>query len=157
MTESASPVWPRVPYVGVGCIVMHGDRVLMVKSHAGRWSTPGGHLDFGESPAACAARETFEETGIYVRNVEFIAITNDVLDDVDKHYVTIWMRGDADATDLVIGDAQEIAEVGWFRANALPTPRFAFFNNLLQGRSMPVAPTNLPAALRGAGSDAPAS
>lgn len=119
----------------------------MVRDHRGLWSTPGGHLDFGESPAACAARETLEETGVSVVNVEFVAITNDVLEDVDKHYVTIWMRGDPDAADAQIGDAGEIAEVGWFLPEELPGPRHKFFENLLAGRSLPEAPPNFPAVL----------
>ena len=48
----------------------------------------------GESPEVCAARETLEETGITVSNVEFVAITNDVLADAGKHYLTVWMRGE---------------------------------------------------------------
>ena len=39
--------WPKVPYVG-----RQGEH------GAGSWSTPGGHLDFGASPQACAARES---------------------------------------------------------------------------------------------------
>jgi 8-oxo-dGTP diphosphatase len=119
----------------------------MVRSHGGLWSTPGGHLDFGETPAACAARETHEETGVRVMNVEFVAITNDILDDVDKHYVTIWMRAEPETTDARIGDAAEIAEVGWFAPEELPGPRHKFFDNLLAGRSMPSAPENFPAVL----------
>ncbi len=36
----------------------------------GKWSPPGGKLDMdaGESPAQCAAREAFEETGIEFRD-----------------------------------------------------------------------------------------
>jgi 8-oxo-dGTP diphosphatase len=86
----------KIPYVGIGCVVVRDGKLLLVCNQRGFWSTPGGHLDFGESPDVCAARETFEETGISVTNVEFVAITNDVLTDVGKHYLTVWMRGDAD-------------------------------------------------------------
>jgi 8-oxo-dGTP diphosphatase len=86
----------KIPLVGVGCIVLCDAKLLLVRNKHGFWSPPGGHLDFGETPEACAARETLEETGIAVSNVEFVAITNDVLTDTGKHYLTIWMRGDAD-------------------------------------------------------------
>ena len=33
----------------------------------GRWLQPGGHVDPGESPAAAAAREAIEETGLFAR------------------------------------------------------------------------------------------
>jgi len=49
------------PKVGVAIIVTRGDKVLLMKRMGphghGTWSTPGGHLEFGESPEECAARE----------------------------------------------------------------------------------------------------
>ncbi len=125
------------PRVGVGCLVMRGGELLLVRSRRGPWSTPGGHLDFGETPAECAARETEEETGVRVSNLEFVAVTNDVLTESGKHYVTIWMRGEPDDAEAVVADPGEIAEVGWFDPEALPQPRFPFFENLLAGRCLP--------------------
>jgi 8-oxo-dGTP diphosphatase len=133
------------PQVGVGCIVVRGDgHLLMVQNHRGFWSTPGGHLDFGESPAECAARETFEEAGVRVTGVEFVALTNDVLHDVGRHYITIWMRADAADSALVIGDPAEIAAANWFAPSDLPAPRHVYFEHLLAGQSLPPRPANLP-------------
>jgi 8-oxo-dGTP diphosphatase len=140
--------WPRIPYVGVGCIVEHAGRILLVQEHRGFWSTPGGHLDFGETPAICAAREVLEETGVVVSNVRFVAITNDLLNDVDRHYVTIWMRGEATGNEVAIRDTAEIAQAGWFEAAEVPRPLHIFFENLICGRSMPAAPDDLPEVLR---------
>jgi hypothetical protein len=74
--------------------------------------------------------------GSLVRD-EFVAITNDVLADAGKHYVTIWMRGDAGSASTRIGDTAEIKELGWFRPDALPTPLQLYFQNLLEGRCWP--------------------
>ena len=74
---TATHIPDKIPYVGIGCIVIREGQLLLVQNQRGFWSTPGGHLDFGESPDVCAARETLEETGISVTNVEFVAITND--------------------------------------------------------------------------------
>src|SRR3954471_12540529 len=112
----------KIPYVGIGCIVVRDGRLLLVRNQRGFWSTPGGHMDFGESPDTCAARETLEETGVSVTNLEFVAITNDVLADAGKHYLTVWMRGDAGIASAQISDAAEIAEVGWFSPDQLPRP-----------------------------------
>ena len=96
------------PRVGVGCIVMRGDETLLVRSRrSGRWSTPGGNLDFGESPAECARRETAEEAGIALESVDFVAITNDVMPERGTHYITVWMRGEVKAAHISIGDEQE--------------------------------------------------
>ena len=94
----------KIPFVGVGCIVNRNGKCLLARNHGGGWGPPGGHLDFGEDPAACAARETWEETGVQVTNVEFVAITNDMLGDVGKHYVTIWMRGEPDDAVAFVAD-----------------------------------------------------
>ena len=135
----------KIPFVGVGCIVTRADGLLLlVRNHGGGWSPPGGHLDFGETPEAGAARETLEETGVHVRHVQFVAITNDFMADRGKHYITIWMRGDADSSAAVISDPAEIAELGWFAADALPQPRAVYFENFLAGRRLPAAPANEP-------------
>ncbi|MEY2549765.1 MAG: 8-oxo-dGTP diphosphatase [Verrucomicrobiota bacterium] len=142
MTATGIP--DKIPYVGIGCIVIRNGQLLLVRNQRGFWSTPGGHLDFGESPDVCAARETLEETGVSVTNVEFVAITNDVLADVGKHYVTVWMRGDADGVSTQIGDTAEIIELGWFSPHELPSPLHLYFQNLLEGRCWPRSPSNLP-------------
>ncbi len=135
----------QIPFVGVGCIVTRRDgQLLLVRNHGGGWSPPGGHLDFGESPEACAARETLEETGVRVTDMEFVAITNDLIEDAGKHYVTIWLRAVADEWTPAVADPAEIAEIGWFPSEALPTPLAVYFENLLAGRCLPAAPTNLP-------------
>jgi 8-oxo-dGTP pyrophosphatase MutT (NUDIX family) len=76
---SQTQIPDKIPYVGVGCIIVRDGKLLLVRNQRGFWSTPGGHLDFGEAPDVCAARGAFEETGVTVSNVQFVAITNDVL------------------------------------------------------------------------------
>ena len=142
MTAEGVPA--KIPFVGVGCIIVRNGKLLLVRNRQGFWSTPGGHLDFGESPDVCAAREAFEETGIKVSNVQFVAITNDVLADAGKHYVTVWMRGDADDAVAQIRDPAEIVETGWFTPDELPSPLHLYFQNLLAGRCWPRSPDNLP-------------
>ena len=145
MTTNTDATWPTTPLVGVGCIVVRRDgHVLMVQNHRGLWSTPGGHLDVGESPEECAARETLEETGLRVTAMAFVAITNDVLPDAGRHYITIWMRAEAVEGIPEIRDAAEIAAATWFPPDALPEPRHLYFANLLAGRSLPPHPTNSP-------------
>ncbi|MFB9990634.1 NUDIX hydrolase [Deinococcus oregonensis] len=61
------------PRIGVGCIVMRGDEILLVRER-GRWSLPKGGLEAGELVQEGARRETFEETGLIVelRDLAFI-------------------------------------------------------------------------------------
>ncbi len=124
------------PYVGVGVIVMKGDQVLLMRrrnSHGdGTWSNPGGHLEYGESLEVCAIRETLEETGVIIADVTFRAITNDLFEAEEKHYVTIWMEGRYVSGEPRINSQREMSEVGWFSWDALPHPLFLPLKHLLE-------------------------
>jgi len=84
--------------VGVAVFIRKDGMFLMLRrlgSHgAGSWSVPGGNLEFGESLAACARREVSEETNLQIKNIRFLAQTNDQFKDEGKHYLTIWMTSD---------------------------------------------------------------
>lgn len=131
----------KVPSVGVGIIIRKGEEVLLLKRKnvhgAGSWSTPGGHLEFGESPEECAIREAKEETDVSITGVEFRAVTNDIFEKSRKHYITIWMEGKYSSGKPVINAAYEMADIGWFSWNSLPKPLFLSFENLLHGRCYP--------------------
>ncbi|MFZ4515808.1 MAG: NUDIX hydrolase [Acidimicrobiia bacterium] len=55
-------------HVGVGAVVINDGRLLLIqRDHApqdGRWSFPGGHVEFGEELLEAVLRELREETGI---------------------------------------------------------------------------------------------
>ena len=53
------------PRMAVGCVVLRGDEVLIVRER-GRWSLPKGGLEVGELIQEGARRETYEETGLIV-------------------------------------------------------------------------------------------
>lgn len=131
----------NAPQIGVGIIVRRDGEVLLVRRDSvhgsGTWSTPGGHLDHGESLERCAAREAMEETGIEVSNVRFRAVTNDVFREEGRHYVTVWMEGDYRTGEPTLGAAHEMSDVGWFPWDELPEPLFLPLKNLLEGRCYP--------------------
>lgn len=57
--------WPlEHPLTHALVVARHGGRALLVFNRwRGHWELPGGVIDPGETPRACAARELFEETG----------------------------------------------------------------------------------------------
>src|SRR5262245_21717199 len=53
-----------------GCVVYRYDAqgalwLLLIQDRYGKWTIPKGHLEDGETDAAAAVREVFEETGIH--------------------------------------------------------------------------------------------
>jgi len=131
----------NTPQVGVAAVITRGDRVLLIRRKSlhgeGTWSTPGGHLEFGETPSECAARETREEVGFKVVDFRFAAVTNDIFVDSGKHYITLWMQGSNPDGEARIAAENEVAEVGWFAWDALPLPLFLPFENLVKQNSYP--------------------
>ena len=49
-----------------GCIVIDGDKVLLIQQSKGHWGFPKGHVEEGETEEQTAIRETKEETNIDV-------------------------------------------------------------------------------------------
>lgn len=122
------------PQVGVGVFVMKDGKFLMGKrrgSHGeGAWCTPGGHLEYGESWADCSSREVMEETGVSIKNIGFIALTNDVFSEEGKHYITICMRCDWESGEPKILEPDKFIELGWFTLDTLSNPLFLPLQNL---------------------------
>ncbi|HEU5001882.1 MAG TPA: NUDIX hydrolase [Actinomycetota bacterium] len=58
------------PEVAVGAVAVRGGSILLIRRgqppSEGRWSLPGGRVEWGESLAGALAREVLEETGIEV-------------------------------------------------------------------------------------------
>jgi 8-oxo-dGTP diphosphatase len=137
----------KKPSIGVGVIIQKNGQVLLIKRKnvhgAGSWSTPGGHLEYGESPEECAIREVREETGVNIGDVKFRAITNDLFEASDKHYITIWMEGRYLSGEPVVNATPEASDVGWFSWDALPKPLFLSLQNFVEGRCYPPRQANL--------------
>lgn len=127
----------RVPRIGVGVVIRRGGDVLLLRRHkvhgAGTWSTPGGYLEYGETPERCAAREVLEETGVTISSPSFLAVTNDLFPDQHQHFITLWMLADYIEGTACSHAPDEATEVRWFPHNQLPAPLFLSLANLIDG------------------------
>jgi 8-oxo-dGTP diphosphatase len=128
------------PQVGTAIIITKDDKVLLMKRKGphgqGTWSTPGGHLDPGETLEGCAAREAKEEVGLDVTDIRFRCVTNDVFEAEGKHYITIWMDGKSTGEPRIASE-EEAEEIGWYAWDALPSPLFLPLENLVKENSYP--------------------
>jgi 8-oxo-dGTP diphosphatase len=123
--------FPELPLVGVGAIIIEGDRVLLVKrAHPpiqGQWSIPGGVLEVGEMVREAAVREAREETGLMVEPGELLGVYDRILRDpeqrVQYHYVLIDFLCRPLGGELLA--ASDAAEVRWFGREELPALRLA--------------------------------
>ena len=118
--------YPARPWVGVGAVVLHENRVLLVRrGHPpgqGIWAFPGGVVNLGESVFAAARRELGEETGLQAEPVDVVDvyeyIERDAAGRVRYHYVIVEvlmrLHGGADAHA-----ADDAAAVRWFALDEL--------------------------------------
>jgi len=119
--------YPDRPYVGIGGIIVHEGRVVLVKRRfeplAGQWSIPGGAVETGETLEACLIREMTEETGFVVEVgpvVEVLdRITRDEEGRVLYHFVLIdylcrpvggELRAGSDVAEAVLAEPSEFAQ-----------------------------------------------
>ncbi|ARS90119.1 NUDIX domain-containing protein [Natrarchaeobaculum aegyptiacum] len=125
-------VWHNpVPCAGVAVVDGGGDEtgrdgdrhtepaVLCVKRGVppgvGEWTIPGGHMEVGEEPAAAAARELEEETGISVDPdaLEILDATN-LPPRTGKHVVTIHYVVERSATTGVPSAGSDAMDARFF-------------------------------------------
>ena len=123
--------------VGIGCWILDSTgRVLLGKRQSehgwGTWAAPGGHLEFGETPEQCAARELFEETGIIIPADEFriMTITNDIFD--ERHYITIHCCATNITATPELKEPDKCEQWQWFDVKNLPSPLFLSAQNFLK-------------------------
>lgn len=129
------------PGVGVGVIVIRGDKVLLGKrknAHgASTWNFPGGHLELWESIEGCSKRETKEETGLKIKNTKLGPYTNDFFKKENKHYITLFVIAESVQGIPKVLEPEKCEIWQWFKWGDLPTPLFLPIENLLKLRFTP--------------------
>lgn len=81
MTGDAVPL-REVTRLAAYAVIVRDDRQLLCRiapgyPAAGRWTLPGGGVEFGEDPAVAVLREIEEETGLIGRIVGPVRVLND--------------------------------------------------------------------------------
>jgi 8-oxo-dGTP pyrophosphatase MutT (NUDIX family) len=79
---AAPPVNSLVP-AAAAFVERDGEILLIQRSDNGKWSMPGGTMEFGESLTACVVRETLEETGIHIQCTGLVGVFTDPLHRVE--------------------------------------------------------------------------
>jgi 8-oxo-dGTP diphosphatase len=89
--------YPKRPVVGVGAVILDGDKILLEKRKnmpsKGKWSVPGGLVELSEGVEKAVVREVKEETGLEVYEPRLIDVVDYVSWDekgaVVYHYVIV--------------------------------------------------------------------
>jgi ADP-ribose pyrophosphatase YjhB (NUDIX family) len=107
MTEQIFPE----PTVGILIFNPRGELFLM-KTHKwrGKYGVPGGHIELGESAVEAAQREAREETGLEIRDIEFLCWQECVYDEQfwkPRHFIFLDFTARVDGGQVVLNDEAE--------------------------------------------------
>jgi len=126
---------PERPAVGVGAVLIHEGRVLLIKRGKeplrGRWVVPGGTVEVGETLEQALVREVREETGLTVRPIEVVLVFDRIDregEEVRYHYVIVdYLCEYVSGTLRAASDAEDAAFVA-----REDLPRFALPEKALE-------------------------
>ena len=104
--------------------------ILLVKNRFSRqeWALPGGGVKHNESYKQVAVRETLEEVGLKIDNLQYLGKTNSY-ESYTKFSVRVFA---AHASNCDIKCNFEIMEARWLNMNYLPKEYYALYANKRQ-------------------------
>jgi 8-oxo-dGTP diphosphatase len=117
----------RHPVTGTSIItVMPDDRIVLIRRRDnGRWSLPGGIVDWGEDIPTAIRRELFEETGLELTKIRKLVGVYSAPDrDPRMHSICIVVEVEAEGR-LGAKDTMEVSEVEAFYVDALPQEKLS--------------------------------
>jgi len=120
---------PGRDFVGVGIGVMvrnaggHfllGLRTQNSRNEPGKWTFPGGCLEFGETWQDCAVREAREEAGIEVEPVRIVEVINHIIRNEGQHWFNPIVEARLVSGPPKVMEPNKMCEWRWFSLEALP-------------------------------------
>lgn len=119
--------YPDRPLLGVGGVLIHDNRVLLVRRATeplkGEWSIPGGLVELGETLRDAVQREVLEETGLRIEPGEVLDLFDSIWRDANGrcqyHYVLVDYLCHLTGGDL--HPATDVSDARWVLSADLPT------------------------------------
>jgi 8-oxo-dGTP diphosphatase len=126
------------PKVGIAIFIVNDKNEILLglrKSKLGNntWSLPGGKLEKYEKIEDCIIREAKEETNLDINDLVFISLTNDIMEDTDEHYVTIFFSTTNYTGELKTMESDKCEEWKWVNPKEFPSNLFLPLKNFIDG------------------------
>jgi ADP-ribose pyrophosphatase YjhB (NUDIX family) len=122
--DACNTIHYQNPRLVVGCIVEHGDRILLcrraIEPRHGYWTVPAGYMENGETMLQGAARETLEEANARVEIESLYALYN------IPHISQVYALFRARLLDGKVSPGPETLEVRLVAEDEIPWDRIAF-------------------------------
>ncbi|HBF31491.1 NUDIX domain-containing protein [Rhizobium sp.] len=123
------------PGVGVGLAILRDGKLLLYKRmrppEVGYWNIVGGKVDVLEPSELAAKREAEEETGLSIGKIEFVSVTEQIVEADCQHWISLLYKTDDVAGEAQLTEPDKLSDFGWFALDDLPEPLSAFTKAIL--------------------------
>jgi 8-oxo-dGTP diphosphatase len=95
----------------------------LLRNERGKWETPGGGSELGETMAQTLKREMKEEYGIEVEPVELLHVVDHIIKEEGQHWVAITYICRVVSGEPTIMEEGKCDAIGWFdldQASSMP-------------------------------------
>ena len=113
--------------VGIGAMVRNEKgEILFLKrtekcrNESGKWTFPGGKLEFGETQDKAVKREVLEETGLEVKIVRILKIIDHIIEEESQHWFNPIYETKVVGGNLENMEPHKCSEIKWFSPDKLP-------------------------------------
>ena len=110
--------------------------ILSKNKSASSLQTPGGYLEYRETPFECAKRELFEEASLIAQEISMGPWSNDIFEEEKKHFVTLFMIVTKFKGEPKVLEPDKCRTWKFFDFDNLPKPLFLSLNNVLRRYSL---------------------
>lgn len=105
---------PKNHTLGVGAVVVDGDKLLVIKDRIWqKYKLPGGHIDDRENISTALLREVYEETGVKVKFDSIVSLGHFSPGQFNESNLYVICRAKALTKKIDIQDKDEIMEAAW--------------------------------------------
>lgn len=122
------------PVGGVGVMIFKDGKILLGKRKSvlggGTYCWPGGHIENMESIVECVKRETMEEAGIEIGNIQFLRVFN-LKNYPPKHFIDLAFKADWISGEPKVVEPDKFESWSWYDLDNLPSPLFAGMDKTL--------------------------
>jgi len=116
----------KSPKLTVDGIILNDKKIVLIKRKnppfKGKWSLPGGFVEYGEKTEDAVVREVFEETGLKTKIKDLVGVYSDPGRDPRGHTVSVVYLLEIHGGELKSGD--DASDVMFFDLRHLPELSF---------------------------------
>lgn len=121
---------PGIDYIGTasGVVLLNENneiflmrRTAETRNDHNLWSIPGGKIEYGETSLDAAIRETEEEAGVVVEELEYIGYVDHIIREENQHWIPqVYVAREWEGEPMNM-EPEKCSEIDWFSQDDIPS------------------------------------